>query len=103
MQLGSIQISGETLQLQAAQYRHGGLALLLYDETGESYATLTVNVPGFLLEPGEFLVKTYSENAVLRQPALASGLFIDTLKRYQSGFASFEVWRLIPELESRLS
>lgn len=64
------------------------------DETGEPYLTISVNVPHAVIEDGEILVKTWSENESLRGPLLASGLFVDTGKRVPSNHAEAEVWTL---------
>jgi hypothetical protein len=56
---------------------------------------LTVNIPEADLEPGEILVKTWSENESLAAAALASGHFRDTGKRVKTGWCEAEVWEVI--------
>lgn len=70
-----------------------GVSYLLIDDKDEQWAVITTNLPGVELERGEFTVKTWSENADLRAPLLATGVFVDTGKRVPTGFAEAEVWR----------
>ena len=67
---------------------------LMEEETGEPFCTLTVNVPHANLAANEILVKTWTENAPVREPALGSGLFTDTGRRISTGYAEAEVWTL---------
>jgi hypothetical protein len=82
------------------RYDNGRMAVELFDGDGLPYATLSVNLPDAPeLGPNEFYAKTWSENAPLRQPALDSGLFEDTGRRWplsyvRTGFVEAEVWRL---------
>lgn len=65
---------------------------------GESWCTLTVCIPGVVLEPDEVLVKCWSENRHFREPLLESGIFKDTGKRRQPDPASFtlaEIWKVV--------
>lgn len=55
--------------------------------------TFTVNLPDEHLEPGEFFVKTWSENEPLIPSIRNSGIFIDTGKRVPTGFVMAEVWK----------
>lgn len=63
---------------------------------GLPFAVLTVNLPDDPLEDGEIFVKTWSENAAIREPILALGIFEDTGKRVPTGFTEAEVWRFKP-------
>ena len=56
-------------------------------------AMLTVNIPEATLFPGEFLVKTWSENEEIAADCLRSGLFVDTGKRVKTGWVEAQVWR----------
>jgi hypothetical protein len=60
---------------RTGRYRHGGnLALQLVDaDTGEEYATLSINKAGLDLAGDEFLFKTYSENEGLLKEMLRVG------------------------------
>jgi hypothetical protein len=70
-----------------------GLAVML-TKNGELFATLSVNLPDHPLGKDEFHAKTWSENAPLVEPLLASGLFIDTGRRVDCGFTQASVWRI---------
>jgi hypothetical protein len=76
-------------------YRDGSPAVRLYiKETGEPWATLTVHIRDTVLEPGEYLVKAWSENEETVNQILAAGLFIDTGRRVESShYAVAQVWR----------
>lgn len=68
---------------------------LMCNEDGywEPYSTLTVCIPGAILEDNEILVKTWSENEPLKELA-TTDLFTDTGKRVKSGFVEAEIWRV---------
>lgn len=69
----------------------------IVNDMGESVCTWTVCIPGVELEAGEVIVKTWSENEILRDPLLATGIFEDTGKRRQPDPASFvlaEIWKV---------
>lgn len=70
------------------------IALRLIDERdGTPISILTCNLPHVHLEPGEFCVKTWSENEQIAKNCMDSGLFIDTGKRFPTGHCVAEVWR----------
>lgn len=80
--------------IKAYYQQGGGVCLRVVDEAGWPYATLTSNPYGLAtLEPGEYLIKTHSENKGVARAVLESGLFVDTKKRVPSGFVVLEVWR----------
>lgn len=57
-----------------------------YHFPGNSIAWLSMNVDNVLIEKGEFVVKTYSENEGLFEAVLEAGLIVDTGKRIDVGF-----------------
>ena len=69
---------------------------------GAVAAILTVNIPECdkLLRPGEFFVKTWSENETIAKEALASGLFVDTGRRVESGFVEAQIWRFSDDVRA---
>jgi hypothetical protein len=71
------------------------IAVELLDESGESLAMLSVNLPEeqHLLGEKEFSAKTYSENEELARDALRSGLFLDTGRR--AGFIQAPIWKIL--------
>lgn len=86
------------LHLRKGTYSNQKIALRLIDfEDGMPFATLTVNLPesGFLLGPGEFFVKTWSENApVVEALRTQTDIFFDTGKKAVIGPGSVaEVWK----------
>lgn len=64
------------LSVQRDRYDHGGsLAVLLFEEeTGEPFATASVNVEGVELADDELVFKTYSENEGLLEAMLDAGI-----------------------------
>lgn len=90
-QIGTIVINGQAYPLHKARYENHRTAIVI-DEG--RYAKLTVNVLGQPLAPGHIHVKTWEENAHLREPALATGLFEDTGERVPCGWTEAEVWKL---------
>jgi len=87
--------NGERLFINKTQYGEGGrTALQITDAEGTPYATLTVNIPDIQLRPGEFLIKTWSENKYIAEHIRRLGLFTDTNKRFKTGFVVGEIWEL---------
>jgi len=76
----------------------GAIAIQLVDDEdpSEPLATFSTNlVPyGASVAEDEFCVKTWSENEEIAEDCLKSGLFVDTGKRWQTGFTLAQVWRL---------
>ena len=68
---------------------------LMCNEEGywEAYSTLTVCIPGTILEDNEILVKTWSENEQLKE-LTKTDMFSDTGKRVKSGFVEAEIWKI---------
>lgn len=86
---------GHEVRMVRGQYDNGRRAIRLVSG-GLPFAVLTVNLPDDPLEEGEIFVKTWSENAAIRDPILALGIFEDTGKRVPTGFTEAEVWRFKP-------
>lgn len=91
--IGSIEVAGTTLTVLRSVFANGRVAIFL-EHQGAMYARLCVNVPSVAIEADQMLVKTYDENAELRAPLLASGLFVDTGRRVPINFVELEVWCL---------
>lgn len=94
-QIGTLTLFDTDLRILQTAYREGATALHLVAADGEPWGTLTVNMPGTELAADELLVKTWGENEAMREPALHTGLFVDTGRRVTSGFVEAEVWRRI--------
>jgi hypothetical protein len=70
------------LSVLTGRYKFGdGLVVDLLEETGEPYATVSVNIEGVRLADGEFVFKTYSENDGLLEAMLAAGI-VETTGRF---------------------
>ena len=84
---------GRANVITKAYQNGGGLALELVDDSDESIAMLSVNLPesSQFLGEDEFFVKTWSENEEIAEDALASGIFRDT-GRTCDGFLRAKIW-----------
>ncbi len=74
------QVYNSLCEMQVSHYQQGGRTAiqLTVVGTGESYCTLTINMPEIDLAENEIIVKTYSENTLAAQEAYATGLFKNT-------------------------
>lgn len=83
------------LYIKKRYYESGRPALQLVDHAAKLIAVLTVNIPEHdgMLAPGEFFVKTWSENELLAKEALASGNFADTGRRVPTGHVEAQIWK----------
>lgn len=90
------------LAFEADRYAYVGspLALHIWINDGqhptmwEPYVSLTKNVRPNDCTNDEIIVKTYEENAHLRETLLGMGFFKDTGGRIVAGYAQLEVWKL---------
>lgn len=64
-------------------------------ETGEPYATATVNIPDIPLGPTEVLVKDYSENTGMLEALEHAGIVRRTGRCVRSGFVEIPVCELL--------
>lgn len=94
-EIAQIRACGQELMLRARAYRNGRLAVAVEGRGGEPWGVLTVNLPDLPLQDDEILVKTWDENAPFREPALASGRFVDTGGRVPINHVTAEVWRVV--------
>ena len=85
-------------------YAHGQAPCVrVTDSSKESLLTLSVNLPGVDLAPGEIAIKTWSENEPYIKAMLDCGLFEDTGHRVPTGFARAHIWRLSEVALERLT
>ena len=85
---------GEMLHLDMdKKYSDGRQAILVLDQNEEPFAKLSTNI-NVTLEPGEFLIKNYSENEALAKAVFAKGWFEDTGKRVRSGYVRIPIWKI---------
>lgn len=94
-EIGDIHAFGRKLKMTAGAYRNGRMAVRVEGEQGEPWGMLTVNIPDLPLKDNEILVKTWEESQGLREPALASGHFVDTGVRVPINRVAAEVWRIL--------
>lgn len=84
--------NGQTLTPRFLHYADSDrTAIQLVTEDGQPYATATVNMPEVPLEEGEVILKSYSENAGLREAMVDAGWVRDTGWRVQAGWAEVSV------------
>jgi hypothetical protein len=75
-------------------------ALELVDSiTGEPIATATVNLPRFMLEPNEVIIKDYSENEGMYQALYEAGIIGEKKRMASTGFVECPVCDLIQSEE----
>lgn len=98
----------ENFAFEAGRYAYVGspLALQIWVTEGkgdvvwwEPYLTLTVNFRPNDCGTNEVIVKTYEENAHLREALLALGFFVDTGRRIEQGYCKLEIWSLTEKFE----
>jgi hypothetical protein len=102
MKVAEINMRGRPLLVLADRGHGGRFWIRLVEETGEPAGVATAAVPGAVLRPDEITVRTWNENAPLRAPLLATGLFIDTGRREPTGYVQAKVWRLTPDFFQRV-
>jgi len=72
------------------------VAIVLQDkETGEPYATASVNVVHADLKPDEVAIKDYSEGEGMLNDLVAAGIVEDTGKTVPSGYVDIPIARLL--------
>jgi hypothetical protein len=91
---------GETLHFFIGEYVGGMPAIQVVCDDGELYATITTNLSEQeqeRLNPGEFFVKTWTENeAITRHLIGLEDFFIDTGRRVSIGHAVAHIWKINP-------
>jgi hypothetical protein len=85
-----------TVRLEKHQYANKRTALILVDANdGEQVACATVNLPEHDLQPGEIIVKTWSENEPMLNFLVKNNIVIDTGREVPTGFVKARVCRLL--------
>lgn len=74
------------LHFAYTQYGNGRLAIQLFTDEGEPYATLSTNIPEVGLGKNQFFMKDWSENAPVAAAACALGVFRDCGHSVVTGF-----------------
>jgi hypothetical protein len=98
----TIQFYGSEVALRlkvAGEYASSGMkAIDAIDESdGSLFGRLTINVPGVELQPGEIIVKNYSENEAWVPQVLRnlSQYFVPTGITVKSGFVTMPIYKFI--------
>ncbi len=102
---GQVEMPGQgVLTFETQRYMKGDapLAIQAWLQNDEGFPSPWGRItsacpPGSKVESDEIIVKTYDENEQMRSPLLTSGYFADTGKRIPAGYASLEVWKLLPK------
>lgn len=68
---------------------------LVAEDTGEVYATVSINVPEVSLGPDEVVVKDYGENRGLLTKLVSAGILEPTGRIVQTGFEFSQVCRYV--------
>ena len=86
------------LEIRQSVYKNNNrVALVIVDvETGENFATLTVNVTNVNYPEDVFAIKTWSENEEVAEVIFNTDAFEDTGRRAENGHVIIEFWRLKP-------
>ena len=77
------------------KYTNGRTALKAFGQEGEPLATLTVNIPGVSLNPGEVIIKDYSENEGVLKDLIEMGIVEKEYSRFPYGWVSPAVCKLV--------
>jgi hypothetical protein len=80
-------------QIIKNNYANGKLAIQLRLDSGEPYATLSVNTDD-ILSNDEFVAKTYSENDGLVEQFIKLGIFEDTGNTVQCGYVECPILKI---------
>ncbi len=96
--MNKIEIDGEMMTPVIGKYENGRTAVSLVDASGAPYCHVTVNVPEWDGEPGEVLVKTWSENEEIFGRLVHRGYVVPTGRFVRCGFSRAAVCVLGPEL-----
>ena len=82
--------------LKKAAYANTRVALLLMStEDGSQVACATVNIPEHDLQPGEIIVKTWSENESMLDFLIRNHIVEDTGREIPTGFVRARVCKLL--------
>lgn len=93
--IATIEVAGEVLGVYRSVYRtNKRLGIMLFDEVGMPYASVSVNLTDQPMGEDEFAVH-HDINGVVRDDLLRSGLFEDTGRKVSYGGVQDQpVWRL---------
>lgn len=82
-------------RLQFSRYANGRLAIQLHDDSGEPFATATINVPTMPLAEDQVLIKDYGENEGLLTALEEAGVVRTTGVRCRLGYVQADVCHLL--------
>ncbi len=80
---------------EIGKYSNGRLAITFLDfNTGEDVLTATVNMPREFLEPGEVIIKDYSENEGVLDWLMSVGVITEALRTIKAGYCEVQVCKI---------
>ncbi|AWP23471.1 hypothetical protein C4901_09115 [Acidiferrobacter sp. SPIII_3] len=96
-----VTVRGTHLRVLFSRYRDNQRTTIhLSDiETGEPYATATVNIPELPLKSTEVFVKDYSENEGVLEALERAGIVRHTGRRIRCGFVEVPICELLIDTE----
>ena len=102
-----VNFHGRPRSIRWARYEQGnGMALVLMDPGGETYAKATVSLvgsqPHVELAPDEVVIKDYSENAGMLLALEDANVVQRTGRTIRSGFVELPIVRLLPLPDGRM-
>jgi hypothetical protein len=84
------------VRLEKHQYANKRTSVILVDaDDGEQVACVTVNLPEHDIQPGEIIVKTWSENEPMLDFLVKNNIVIDTGREVPTGMVKARVCRLM--------
>jgi len=91
----TFQLFGEKVHFETSHYLQGDrITILIKNDDGEPFATLTVNIPESVLAENEVIIKNWSENKAVARVAYATGVFEDTGRTVSTGHVSAPIWKI---------
>lgn len=93
-----LEFMGARCVVQELRYEQGNrLALrLVAEDTGELYATISINIPSIELADDEVVVKDYGENRGILTLLVRAGILEPTPRVVQTGWELSRVCRYLP-------
>jgi hypothetical protein len=76
------------LHFAYTRYGNGRLAVQLFTDEGEPFATLSTNIPDVGLGANQFFMKDWSENAPVAAAVRGLGVFRDVGHRVATGYVT---------------
>lgn len=82
--------------LEFGKYSNGRIAIELVEtETGEPYATASVNLPAYNIGKDEIAIKDHSENEEMVQALMEAGIVSKPVGYVDSGYVRIPICKLL--------